>query len=117
MGVLQLNGKTAIESYHHTVSHHALGFDANLIIEGDNLIALKALFPTHAGRIKSIDPHHKHLKRRTHYNDNLTQPQLKEEVGEAVSKKEGEERKKRSLLFEIQKPKNCSSLLLSSGIR
>jgi len=69
MPVLQFKGKTAIETYHHTVPHHILDFDAklsvlpkgqkpsldgNLIIEGDNLLALKALLPTHAGRIKCI---------------------------------------------------------------
>ena len=69
MPVLQFKGKTAIECYHHSVPHHTLefdgklsvlgkgekpGLDGNLIIEGDNLIALKALLPTHAGRIKCI---------------------------------------------------------------
>ena len=63
MPVLQFKGKTEIECYHHTVSHHTLEFDSklsalgkgekpwldgNLIIEGDNLVALKALLPTHA---------------------------------------------------------------------
>lgn len=63
MPVLQFKGKTAIESYHHIVPHHTLefdsklsvlekgdkpGLDGNLIIEGDNLLALKALLPTHA---------------------------------------------------------------------
>jgi len=57
MPVLQFKGKTAVENYHHTVPHHRLEFDAklsllgkgekpsfdgNLIIEGDNLLALKA---------------------------------------------------------------------------
>lgn len=61
MTVLQFKGKTAIECYHHTVAHHTLEFDAklsvlekgekpaldwNLIFEGDNLVALKALLPT-----------------------------------------------------------------------
>jgi hypothetical protein len=60
MPVLQFKGKTAIECYHHTVPHHILefdpklsvfgkrekpGLDGNLIIEGDNLVALKALLP------------------------------------------------------------------------
>src|SRR6266550_4309465 len=69
MPLLQFKGKSAIETYHHTVPHHALEFDeklsvlgkgekpsldGNLIIEGDNLLALKALLPTHAGRIKCI---------------------------------------------------------------
>lgn len=60
MPVLQFKGKTAIECYHHTVPHHTLefvaklsvlgkgekpGLDGNLIIEGDNLVALKGCFP------------------------------------------------------------------------
>jgi len=68
MPVLQFKGKTAIESYHHTVPHHTLdcdskpsvlgkgekpGIDGSLIIEGDNIIALKALLPAFAGGIKS----------------------------------------------------------------
>ena len=67
MPILQFKGKTAVENYHHTVPHHSLEFDSklsclgkgeepnldgNLIVEGDNLLALKALLPTHAGRIK-----------------------------------------------------------------
>ena len=66
MPVLQFKGKTAVENYHHTVPHHRLEFDAklsllgkgekpsldgNLIIEGDSLLALKALLPTHAGKV------------------------------------------------------------------
>ena len=69
MPFLQFKGKTAIECYHHTIPHHTLEFDeklsllgkgekanldGNLIVEGDNLLALKALLPTHAGRIKCI---------------------------------------------------------------
>jgi hypothetical protein len=61
MPVLQFKGKSVIETYHHTVPHHRLELDeklpkgekpnlkGNLIIEGGNLLALKALLPTHAG--------------------------------------------------------------------
>lgn len=107
MPVLQFKGKTAIECYHHTVSHHTLefdtklsvpgkgekaGLDGNLIIEGDNLIALKALLPTHAGRIKCIyiDPPYNTGNEGWVYNDNLTQPQFKEWIGQTVGK-EGED--------------------------
>ncbi len=107
MSVLQFKGKTAIECYHHTVPHHTLEFDAklsvlqkgekpgidgNLIIEGDNLIALKALLPTHAGRIKCIyiDPPYNTGDEGWVYNDNLTQPQFKEWIGQTVGK-EGED--------------------------
>src|SRR3989337_2502699 len=107
MPVLQFKGKSAIESYHHTVPHHTLEFDpklsvlgkggkpqleGNLIIEGDNLIALKALLPTHAGRIKCIyiDPPYNTGNEGCVYNDNLTQPQFKEWIGQTVGK-EGED--------------------------
>ena len=107
MPVLQFKGKTAIEGYHHTVAHHTLEFDAklsvlaknekpgldgNLIIEGDNLVALKALLPTHAGRIKCIyiDPPYNTGNEGWVYNDNLKQPQFKEWIGQTVGK-EGED--------------------------
>ena len=107
MPVLQFKGKTAVENYHYTVPHHALEFDAkvsvlprgespslegNLIIEGDNLLALKALLPTHAGRVKCIyiDPPYNTGNEGWVYNDNLTQPQFKEWIGQTVGK-EGED--------------------------
>jgi adenine specific DNA methylase Mod len=107
MPVLQFKGKTAVENYHHTVPHHSLEFAAklsvlpggeapslagNLIIEGDNLLALKALLPTHAGRIKCIyiDPPYNTGNEGWVYNDNLTQPQFKEWIGQTVGK-EGED--------------------------
>jgi adenine-specific DNA-methyltransferase len=107
MPFLQFKGKSAIESYHHVVAHHRLEFDGklsvlakgekpglggNLIIEGDNLLALKALLPTHAGRIKCvyIDPPYNTGNEGWVYNDNLTQPQFKEWIGRTVGK-EGED--------------------------
>jgi DNA modification methylase len=103
MPVLQFKGKTAVENYHHTVPHHRLEFDAklsllpkgekpsldgNLIIEGDNLLALKALLPTHAGKVKCIyiDPPYNTGNEGWVYNDNLTQPQFKEWIGRTVGK-------------------------------
>lgn len=108
MPTLQFKGKTAVETYHYTVPHHTLGFDpaasvldagqttpsleGNLIIEGDNLLALKALLPTHTSRIKCIyiDPPYNTGNEGWVYNDNLTQPQFKEWIGEVVGK-EGED--------------------------
>jgi adenine-specific DNA-methyltransferase len=104
---LSFKGKTVIETYHHTVAHHRLEFDeklsllpkgqkpsldGNLIIEGDNLLALKALLPTHAGKIKCIyiDPPYNTGNEGWVYNDNLTQPQFKEWIGKTVGK-EGED--------------------------
>jgi len=104
---LQFKGKSVIETYHHTVPHHRLefdpklsllpkgekpGLDGNLIIEGDNLLALKALLPTHAGKVKCIyiDPPYNTGNEGWVYNDNLTQPQFKEWIGRTVGK-EGED--------------------------
>ena len=99
MPVLQFKGKTAIDNYHHTVPHHVLdfdrgllvldrgerpGLDGNLIIEGDNLLALKALLPTHAGRVKCIyiDPPYNTGNEGWVFNDNL-----RERRGSAPSNK------------------------------
>jgi adenine-specific DNA-methyltransferase len=107
MPTLNFKGKAVIETYHHTVPHHRLEFDAklsllpkgtkpsldgNLIIEGDNLLALKALLPTHAGKVKCvyIDPPYNTGNEGWVYNDNLTQPQFKEWIGKTVGK-EGED--------------------------
>src|SRR3989442_6928657 len=107
MPTLNFKGKSVIEMYHHTVPHHRLEFeeklsllpegekpalDGNLIIEGDNLLALKALLPTHAGRIKCvyIDPPYNTGNEGWVYNDNLTQPQFREWIGQVVGK-EGED--------------------------
>ncbi|MEP7339410.1 MAG: site-specific DNA-methyltransferase [Acidobacteriota bacterium] len=107
MPVLQFKGKTAVENYHYVVPHHTVEFDSklsvlgkgekpsldgNLIIEGDNLLALKALLPTHAGRIKCIyiDPPYNTGNEGWVYNDKLNQPQFKEWIGQTVGK-EGED--------------------------
>jgi adenine-specific DNA-methyltransferase len=107
MPTLSFKGKSVIETYHHTVPHHTLEFDkklsvlgkgeepgleGNLIIEGDNLLALKALLPTHAGKVKCvyIDPPYNTGDEGWVYNDNLTQPQFKEWIGQVVGK-EGED--------------------------
>ncbi|MDI7267950.1 MAG: site-specific DNA-methyltransferase [Myxococcota bacterium] len=107
MPVLTFKGKTAAEGHHHTVPHHTLeldrklsaldkdeapSLDGNLVIEGDNLLALKALLPTHAARVKCIyiDPPYNTGNENWVYNDNLTQPQFKEWIGHVVGK-EGED--------------------------
>ena len=69
MPVLTFKGKTAIETYHHTVPHHALdldkklsclrskdepSLDENLIVEGDNLLADRLSDPLHELRLGQI---------------------------------------------------------------
>ena len=52
------------------------------------MLALKALLPTHAGRIKCIyiDPPYNTGNEGWVFNDNLTQPQFKEWIGQTVGK-------------------------------
>ncbi len=63
MATLQFKGKSAVWNYHLSVPYHTLEKDAkkslkgtdaeeNLIIEGDNLLALKSLLPKYQGRIR-----------------------------------------------------------------
>jgi 16S rRNA G966 N2-methylase RsmD len=98
--IIQFKGKTAVESYHRVVPHHTLeidgklslakkpSLDGNLIIEGDNLIALKSLLPTHAGKIKCIyiDPPYNTGNEGWIYNDNVNSPVIREWLGKAVGK-------------------------------
>ena len=62
MPTLNWIGKEAVVNHHHQVPFHLLKDvpdlacgepgDGNLIVEGDNLVALKALLPYYAGQVK-----------------------------------------------------------------
>ncbi len=62
---LHFKGKEFVYNHHLTVPHRPLvmhadkgigapRLDGNMIIQGDNLHALKALLPTHAGKVDCI---------------------------------------------------------------
>lgn len=61
----------------------------NVIVEGDNLLALKALMPTHGGRIKCvyIDPPYNTGAAGWIYNDNVNAPEIRRWLGEVVGVK------------------------------
>jgi len=63
----------------------------NLIVQGDNLHALKALLPRYAGKVKCIyiDPPYNTGNEGWVYNDNVNSPEIKKWLGELVGK-EGE---------------------------
>lgn len=63
----------------------------NLIVQGDNLVALKALLPYYAGQVKCIyiDPPYNTGKESWTYNDNVNSPAIREWLGKVVGK-EGE---------------------------
>lgn len=64
----------------------------NLIVQGDNLVALKALLPCYAGQVKCIyiDPPYNTGDESWVYNDNANCPIIREWLGKTVGK-EGED--------------------------
>jgi len=64
----------------------------NMIIHGDNLLALKALMPEYEGRVDCIyiDPPYNTGEEKWVYNDNVNDPYIRKWLGEVVGK-EGED--------------------------
>lgn len=62
----------------------------NLIIHGDNLLALKALLPTYAGKIKCIyiDPPYNTGNEKWVYNDSVNSPMMQEWLGKVVDRED-----------------------------
>jgi len=71
---------------------YSLGKSENLIVEGDNLEALKALMPFYYGKIKCvyIDPPYNTGNEKWAYNDRVNSPKIKEWLGKVVGP-EGED--------------------------
>ena len=98
MPSLHFKGKTLVENFHLAVPYHALtavrrsglsrkpSLDDNLIVHGDNLLALKALLPTYHGRVKCvyIDPPYNIGSEDWAYNDNVNSPMMREWLGKVV---------------------------------
>ncbi|MBK9614367.1 MAG: site-specific DNA-methyltransferase [Uliginosibacterium sp.] len=104
MPTLNWIGKEAVEKHHKEVPFRLLEPDAalscgpndgtdsgNLIVQGDNLHALKALLPRYAGQVKCIyiDPPYNTGNEGWAYNDNVNSPEIRKWLGETVGK-EGE---------------------------
>jgi adenine-specific DNA-methyltransferase len=103
MATLQFKGKSAVWNHHLSVPYHTLEKDEkkslkgaddseNLIIEGDNLLALKALLPQYQGRVKCIyiDPPYNTGNEGWVYSDSVSSPMIKDWLGKTVGK-EGED--------------------------
>ena len=101
MPTLNWIGKDAVINHHHEVKFRLLKDvpelgcgdpgTGNLIVEGDNLEALKALLPYYAGQVKCIyiDPPYNTGNEGWVYNDNVKSPLITEWLGKVVGK-EGE---------------------------
>ena len=100
MPTLNFKGKSFVQNHHLAVKFHQLvpqkklsltdkvSLHDNLIIQGDNLKALKALLPTYAGKIKCIyiDPPYNTGNEGWAYNDNVNSPMIKDWLGKVVDK-------------------------------
>lgn len=107
MPVLDWIGKDKVVNHHLDVPYHVLerkySFDEsgihdedngsdNMIIHGDNLLALKSLLPQYENGIDCIyiDPPYNTGEENWIYNDNVNDPRIKKWLGEVVGK-EGED--------------------------
>jgi len=101
MPTLNWIGKEAVVRHHKEVPFRLLepvpelscgpADSGNLIVQGDNLHALKALLPRYAGQVKCIyiDPPYNTGNEGWVYNDNVNSPEIRKWLGEVVGK-EGE---------------------------
>lgn len=98
MPTLNWIGKDAVINHHQQVPFHLLkdapGLacgepgDGNLIVQGDNLLALKALLPYYAGQVKCIciDPPYNTGEQTWTYNDHVNSPTIAEWLGQTVGR-------------------------------
>ena len=102
MPTLNWIGKEKITTHHHEVPYrvleHRYGFrssdaedtsftgSGNMVIHGDNLLALKSLLPEYEGLVKCvyIDPPYNTGKEEWRYNDNVNDPRIQKWLGEVV---------------------------------
>lgn len=100
MPTLNWIGKKAVENHHRQVPFRLLKevpelsagdpCAGNLIVEGDNLLTLKALLPYYAGQVKCIyiDPPYNTGEEEWVYNDNVSSPEIKSWLGKTVGEEE-----------------------------
>lgn len=106
MPTLNWIGKDNVVTHHQEVPFHVLehkyGFSAadgqsdsftgsgNMIIHGDNLVALKSLLPKYEGCVDCIyiDPPYNTGEEKWIYNDNVNDPHIQKWLGDVVGKEE-----------------------------
>lgn len=97
MPTLDWIGKKAVLNHHNEVPFHLLRCNpelsvgeasGNLLVQGDNLLALKALLPYYAGQVKCIyiDPPYNTGNEGWVYNDNVNSPEMREWLGKVVGR-------------------------------
>lgn len=102
MPTLDWIGKQAVVNHHREVPYRLVHCDSdlsagdpdagNLLVQGDNLEALRALLPYYAGKVKCIyiDPPYNTGNEGWVYNDNVNSPEIRAWLDSVVGK-EGED--------------------------
>jgi len=98
MPTLDWIGKQAVVNHHREVPYRLIHCDAdlsagnpeagNLLVQGDNLQALRALLPYYAGKVKCIyiDPPYNTGNEGWIYNDAVNSPEMRAWLGQVVGK-------------------------------
>lgn len=98
MPTLDWIGKQAVVNHHREVPYRLIHCDGalsagdaeagNLLVQGDNLAALRALLPYYAGKVKCIyiDPPYNTGNEGWVYNDNVNSPEMRAWLGQVVGK-------------------------------
>ena len=98
MPVLNWIGKDAVVNHHRAVPYRLVHCDGaasagdraagNLLVQGDNLEALKALLPYYGGQVKCIyiDPPYNTGNEGWVYNDNVNAPDMRAWLGRVVGR-------------------------------
>ena len=132
MPTLEFKGKQFVYSHHLSVPFRELrveaakslpaqgrqpSLDDNLIIHGDNLEALKALLPTHAGKIDCIfiDPPYNTGNEGWCYNDNVRSPLMQEWLKKSANPVDKEDLERHDKWLCMMWPRLCLLHELLSG--
>jgi DNA modification methylase len=98
MPTLDWIGKEAVVNHHREVPYRLIHCDGsqsagdpdagNLLVQGDNLEALRALLPYYAGKVKCIyiDPPYNTGNEGWIYNDSTNSPEIRKWLGQVVGK-------------------------------
>ena len=135
MPVLDFKGKSVIYSHHLRVPFRSLKVDEkkscfqkskaksptlddNLIIQGDNLHALKALLPRYAGKVKCIyiDPPYNTGNEGWKYNDRVNSPVMNAWLSQNSIDKEDLERHEKWLCMMWPRLQLLKELLTNDGV-
>lgn len=128
MATLSWVGREAVIDHHERVESRPLrevpglacgdADSGNLIIQGDNLLALKALLPEYRGKVKClyVDPPYNTGTEGWVYNDNVDSPAMKRWLANTGAALDGMDRRDRWLTMMYPRLRLAKELLSRDGL-